>query len=181
MLDLVFNHFTTDRIYGGEFFEEVVGVVVKELGLDSKKIELSVNLVGEGRIKALNKKYRGRNRVTDVLSFPLISGHRKTRDLNHRSTEKPENRNLILGYRKSKGLAISPNFQTSGIMNLGDIFICLPVAKKYARRENVGLDYKLALLTIHGFLHLLGYDHEETSEREVMFKLQDKILQKLNP
>ena len=75
---------------------------------------------------------------------------------------------------------IGTEVNTGGIMNLGDIFICLPVAKKYAARENVSLDYKLAFLVVHGFLHLLGYDHEKsTEEKEKMFTLQDKILEKI--
>ena len=160
MTDLVFNNFTTDRKYDGGFFKKIIEVAAKELDLESKKMELSVNLVGEGRIKALNKKYRGRNRVTDVLSFPLISSYRKTR-----------------------GLAITEigvKSGTSDIINLGDIFICLPVAKKYSIREKVGLDFKLAFLAIHAFLHLMGYDHEKSAEeKDKMFALQDRILKKV--
>ncbi|MBI2670338.1 MAG: rRNA maturation RNase YbeY [Candidatus Yanofskybacteria bacterium] len=148
MADLIFNNFTTDRKYDGGFFKKILEVVVKELDLESKKLELSVNLVGEGRIKALNKKYRGRNRTTDVLSFPLQN-------------------------------KISTKSTLNGIMSLGDIFICLPVAKKYAVRESVSLDYKLAFLAIHGFLHLLGYDHEQPLQQRKMFRLQDKILKKV--
>ncbi len=161
MLDLVFNNFTTDRKCGEDFFRKIMEGAAKEIGLERKKVELSINLVGEGRIKALNKKYRGRNRATDVLSFPLISGHRRTKGLE--MTE--------IGAEASAG----------GIMALGDIFICLPVAKKYSARENVSLDYKLSFLTVHGFLHLLGYDHEKSvAEKDKMFSLQNKVLAKLS-
>jgi len=146
--DLVFNNFTTDRKYGAEFFKKIIQEGLDELGFKGKNIELSVNLVGEGRIKALNKKYRGKNRTTDVLSFPL----------------------------KEK---VSTKTVTGGIIPLGDVFICLPVARKEARRQGISLDSELALLTIHGVLHLLGYDHEEISQREKMFKLQDEILKRL--
>lgn len=150
MVDLVLNNFTTGRTYGREFFEKVLEAAVEETGLGNKKTELSVNLVGEGRIKALNKKYRGRNRVTDVLSFPL---------------------NEKVDVKSAK----------NDIISLGDIFICLPVAKKYALREDVSLDYKLSFLTVHGFLHLLGYDHEKSSaEQTKMFALQDNILSKIS-
>ena len=160
MTELVFNNFTTDRKYDDGFFKKIIETAAKELDLESKKVELSVNLVGEGRIKSLNKKYRGRNRVTDVLSFPLISGHRKTRDL--AMTD------------------IGAKSNTGDIMLLGDIFICLPVAKKYAIQEGVSLDSKLAFLAVHGFLHLLGHDHEKTAEeQDKMFSLQDKILKRL--
>ena len=149
MTDLTLNNFTTDRKYDGIFFKKIVETAVKELDLETKKLELSVNLVGEGRIKALNKKYRERNRITDVLSFPLQN-------------------------------KISAKSASNGIMSLGDIFICLPVAKKHAEREGATLDYKLAFLIVHGFLHLLGYDHEKSSkEKNKMFALQDKILKQV--
>ena len=150
MADLVFNNFTTDRKYDGGFFKKILEVATKETDLGTKKIELSVNLVGEGRIKALNKKYRGKNRITDVLSFPLQN-------------------------------TISVKSDADGIMSLGDIFICLPIAKKHAEREDVSLNFKLAFLAIHGFLHLLDYDHEKSdAEKEKMFALQDKILSKIS-
>ena len=144
------NNFTTDRGYSRKFFERVLEKAVEETGLSGKKIELSLNLVGEGRIKALNKKYRAKNKATDVLSFPLQD-------------------------------KIGVKSRQNGIISLGDIFICLPVAKKYALREGVSLDFKLAFLVTHGFLHLLGYDHEKTlAESQKMFNLQDRILAELS-
>ena len=146
MADLVFNNFTTDRKYGVVFFKKVIQKALDSVGLKAKNVELSVNLVGEGRIKALNKKYLGKNRATDVLSFP-ISGK----------------------------VSIKP--VDNGIMALGDIFICLPVAKKCALKEGTGLSSKLTLLAVHGLLHLLGYDHEKSEKnKKEMFKLQNKIL-----
>jgi probable rRNA maturation factor len=105
--------------------------------------------VGEAKIQELNKKYRGKNKVTDVLSFPM--------------SEKIE-----IGSKKSE------------VKDIGDIFICLPFAKKTAKSENVDIEDKLARLTVHGFLHLLGYDHERSSaEEKNMFSLEDNILRKL--
>ena len=66
------------------------------------------------------------------------------------------------------------------IMELGDIFICFPVAKKQATIEGITLRKELAGLIIHGFLHLLGYDHERSAQaRKKMFSLQAKIINKL--
>jgi len=150
VLDLTFNNLTADKKYGIGFFKKTIGAAIKEAGLRSAGVELSINLVGEGRIRSLNKKYRGKNKTTDVLSFPL--------------QEK-------LDAKALKG----------GILSLGDIFLSLPVAKKYAARQGVGLDYEVSFLTVHGFLHLLGYDHEKSSlEKQKMFSLQDKILNKLD-
>lgn len=146
MLDLVFNNFTADKKYGLSFFRSIIRGAIKNLGFTGGNVELSINLVGESRIKALNKRYLGKNKTTDVLSFP-ISGK----------------------------ISIKPI--DNGIITLGDIFICLPVAKRDALKEGMSLNSKLALLTAHGFLHLLGYDHEKSKKgAERMFKLQEKIL-----
>lgn len=146
---MTFNNLTTDKKYGADFFHRIIEQAILEIGLMLNDVEMSVNLVGEGRIKALNKKYRGRNRVTDVLSFPLLE-------------------------------KVDVKSAKNAILSLGDIFICLPVAKKRAAHEGVVLDFKLAFLTVHGFLHLLGYDHEKSSAEKKMFELQDKILSKIS-
>ena len=146
-MDLVFKNSTLGKKYTSKFFEKVLVEAVKELKLAGKKIEVSINLVGEAKIKELNKKYRYKNKVTDVLSFPIES--------------KP--------------------IKNTQIWPVGDIFLCLSFAKKQAKSETISIDRKLAQLTVHGFLHLLGYDHERSKKDETeMFKLEDKILKKLN-
>ncbi|OGN09189.1 MAG: rRNA maturation RNase YbeY [Candidatus Yanofskybacteria bacterium RIFCSPHIGHO2_02_FULL_41_11] len=63
----------------------------------------------------------------------------------------------------------------------GDLFICLSIAKKQAKSENISIEKRLARLTVHGFLHLQGHDHER-SERDAkkMFNLENQILSILN-
>ncbi len=147
MLDLVFQNFTTDRSSGRNFFNKVLKASISELSLDAKKIEVGINLVGEDKIKELNSRYRDKDKVTDVLSFPLDD-------------------KIV---------------ERHGILALGDIFICLSFAKNEAKSENVSIDKKLAQLAVHGFLHLLGYDHERSKkDAEKMFGLENKILNKLN-
>lgn len=136
-LDLVFKNYTSQNSPGESFFAEVINTGLNIMKFKSGKAEVSVNLVGEGKIKNLNKKYRRKNQPTDVLSFPLGDGD-------------------------------------------GDIFICLPIAKKEAKSENISMETKLAQLTIHGFLHLLGYDHEKSSrDANKVISLEEKILSKL--
>ena len=136
MLDLVFKNYTAQRAPAGIFFAKVVNAGLKTTK-SKGKIEISVNLVGEGKIKGLNKKHRKKNKSTDVLSFPLGD-------------------------------------------DSGDIFICLSIAKKEAKRENISIEAKLAQLTVHGFLHLLGYDHERSvGGAKKMFALENKILSKV--
>jgi len=146
MLDLVFKNYTQGKAPGKVFFREILVATLKELKIKDKNIEVSLNLVGEAKIKELNKKYRNKNEITDVLSFPLEEARLKKYD----------------------------------ILPLGDIFICLPFAVKEAKRQDIGLKKELAWLTVHGFLHLLGYDHEKSAhDKKKMFALENKILSKL--
>lgn len=147
MIDLVFKNYTSTKSPDEEFFSEILEKGIEELKLGDKKVEVSLNLVGENKIKELNKKHRNKNKVTDVLSFPLG----ETRLKKH------------------------------GILPLGDIFICLPFAVKEAKRQEISLEKELAQLTVHGFLHLLGYDHENSvAESNKMKKTETAVLNRLN-
>lgn len=59
---------------------------------------------------------------------------------------------------------------------LGDIYICIPRAKEQAKNYGHSIKRELSFLTIHGLLHLLGYDHMEKEDEEKMFALQELIL-----
>jgi probable rRNA maturation factor len=149
MLDIVFYNSTADKTQTEKFFRKILETAITAVRLPPKNIELSLSLVAKDKIKALNQKFRDKNKATDVLSFPLLS-------------------------------KIDKNSEISGIIALGDIFICLPVAKEDAKKEGLDLNFKLAFLTIHGFLHLLGYDHEKPKDRTKMFALQNKLLKNLS-
>ena len=71
---------------------------------------------------------------------------------------------------------VKPNSATLGPAMLGDIALCPIYANKNALKVNSSLQNELELLTVHGVLHLLGYDHMKADEKEVMFALQDKYL-----
>ena len=156
MVDLVFENYTASQAPGKEFFKKILETAARKLKLN-KNFSVSVNLVGEKKIQELNKKYRNKNKPADVLSFPM--------------QKKLEIENWKLKIPKSK----------TKIFDLGDIFVCLSIAKNEAKRENITIKEKLTGLVVHGFLHLLGYDHEvsEASARK-MFNLESRILDKLN-
>ena len=65
------------------------------------------------------------------------------------------------------------------IRMLGDIFICIPQMKRQATEYGHSEKRELSFLTLHGILHLLGYDHMEESDEKVMFSLQKEILDEL--
>ncbi len=70
---------------------------------------------------------------------------------------------------------VKPNSKSNGPGIVGDIVLCPAFAE---RNEKQSLSKELELLTVHGVLHLLGFDHAEAKEEESMFKLQDELLEK---
>ena len=101
------------------------------------------------------------------LSLNIV-GKAKIQSLNriHRNKNKPTD---VLSFPLNEN-GISKYHAINAIMELGDIFICPVIAKE-----------KIEFLVVHGFLHLLGYDHEKSSqEKEKMFSLQERILKNIS-
>ena len=119
-----------------------------------KPTEISLVITGERRIRSLNKKYRKIDKITDVLSFGFA-------DRLHSPT------------------AVGTMEPTTEILYLGEIFICYPQAVKQAKQKNNTLKKEIAILLIHGILHLLGYDHRGDYENSEMKVLEKKILSAL--
>ncbi|MEB6195805.1 rRNA maturation RNase YbeY [Mammaliicoccus sciuri] len=111
----------------------------------TEEAELSISFVDEEEIQAINRDYRNKDKVTDVISFSL-------------EEDEPEIEGLDM-----------PRV-------LGDIIICLEVAKEQAESYNHSLSRELGFLALHGFLHLLGYDHMTEEDEKEMFSRQDEIL-----
>lgn len=111
----------------------------------TEEAELSISFVDEQEIQAINRDYRDKDKVTDVISFSL-------------EEDEPEIEGLDM-----------PRV-------LGDIIICLEVAKEQAESYNHSLSRELGFLALHGFLHLLGYDHMTEEDEKEMFSRQDEIL-----
>ena len=114
-------------------------------------ISVNITVVSQNEIRRLNNEFRGVDKVTDVLSFPLFV------------------------IDEIKGEEMLDNFITSDI---GDIVICKVRAKQQAQEYGHSLLREFCFLALHGLLHLLGYDHIEKQDEEVMFPLQKQILQK---
>ena len=113
--------------------------------------EVSVSFVSNNEIKNLNKIYRNKDSVTDVLSFPLTSED-GTVELN------PE----------------------TGAVQLGDVVISLETAVKQAQNYGHSLEREIGFLTVHSMLHLLGYDHETSQlDQRIMREKEESVLEKL--
>lgn len=110
--------------------------------------EVSINFVYNDDIREINREYRHQDKVTDVISFAM--------------QERLEDEMEIVG-------ANLP-------VVLGDIIISVDKAKEQAKEYNHSFERELGFLAVHGFLHLLGYDHIKEDEEKKMFKRQDEIL-----
>ncbi len=111
--------------------ERLVAGVLEAEGVTGA--EVTVGFVGERRIRALNMEYRGRDEVTDVLSFPLEDA----------GDEAPPAADGDMPPRL-----------------LGDVVVCARQALRQARADDLPPAFELSLLVVHGVLHLLGHDHE---------------------
>lgn len=110
---------------------------------------LTICLVTSAEIARWNRAYRGKNRPTDVLSFPTSV---RTSNSSRSSRQRPKRVD-------SKDVLSSTSF-TSSRSYLGDIAIAPAVARSNARRFGRTLDQEMRILILHGMLHLIGYDHE---------------------
>ena len=141
------RNFTENKIKE-DFLKKIVDVVlVKEKFCSSlKEVELSVALVGPGRMRKLNKAFLKKNRVTDVLAFP-------------------ESKILFEKFKVG---------EQKKIKGLGEIVICLREVKKNAKRFKSSFERELNRVLIHGLLHLLGYEHEKSNQEAVRMKKKEE-------
>jgi probable rRNA maturation factor len=108
---------------------------------------LTVALVTDAQIARWNRAYRGKNRPTDVLSFPADG-----------SREESATRRKHRHSRRARAARVSAS--RSAPEYLGDIAIAPAVARRNAQRFGRAFDHEMRILILHGILHLLGYDHE---------------------
>jgi probable rRNA maturation factor len=126
--------------------------------------ELSMLFVDEQAMADLNKRFLGRDGPTDVLAFPI--------------DDEP-----VEGGRSPDSGGSGPGFtsEPSDMPTvLGDVVICPAIAYRNAPQHAGTYDDELALLIVHGVLHLLGMDHEDDDEAELMEQRERQLLAKLN-
>jgi probable rRNA maturation factor len=121
--------------------------------------EVSLLFVDEDAIAALNEQFLGKSGPTDVLSFPI--------------EDEPTASGRSPDYGGS-GPGADP--EEVELTLLGDVVICPAVAARNAQEHEVSVDDEVALLVVHGLLHLLGMDHQEEAEAERMEELERQLL-----
>ncbi len=130
----------------------------KELKQNHHILEVNIAFVSADDIKQINTERRGVEKETDVLSFPNLDDvfNSKINKKRYKFEINPETKKVVVG----------------------DIVICSSIAKKQAEEFGHSETREICYLATHGILHLMGYDHEDENEREIMRSLEEKILKK---
>jgi probable rRNA maturation factor len=137
---------------------EYVGELRRALGLGKR--DCNVCLVNDREIRRLNTLFRGKERATDVLSFPWEGRQRRARSRTNRGRTR----------RRQTGSGPDARAKLEFRNHLGDIVISVETAKRNARQEGHSTLNEIRWLILHGLLHLLGYDHE--SDQGEMIRLE---------
>ena len=126
-----------------KYIKKKIKKIFKFNSLKRKRFSLTILLTDNSKMKYLNKKFRNKNKITDVLSFPNLEPADLKKKIN---TE----------------------------IYLGDIALSYEIINRRSKDSNFNLEFDK--MWIHGYLHLLGYDHKKFKDYKVMKKTEDKIL-----
>ena len=136
-----------------EIVKKVFNTCFEEEGLQDSKVSISVTFTNPENIQSINKEYRDIDKPTDVLSFPMF----QKEELDKKIKEK--------------------DFQYQDI--LGDIVISIPKVEEQAKEYGHSFERELSYMLVHGFYHLMGYDHIEEEDKKIMRPKEEKILNDL--
>jgi probable rRNA maturation factor len=120
----------------------------------NRELELTIRIVGAAESRRLNRAWRNKDKPTNVLSFPAAS--------------------LAPGANGVPSRLSAKEF--SALQELGDLAICAPVVAREAKEQGKPAQAHWAHMVVHGVLHLLGFDHENDRDADVMEAREMKIL-----
>jgi len=136
-----------------EIIENVIKRAFEEEHIDKIKLYVNIILTTPKKIKEINKKYRNIDNETDVLSFPMFE-------------------------KKEIDLMIKNKNEIEEV--LGDIVISIERVKEQAVEYGHSFERELSYMVIHGFYHLMGYDHMQEDDKKVMREKEEYILNLIN-
>lgn len=133
--------------------KKVIEQCFKEENLEKAKLYISITLTNPSNIQKINKEYRNIDKETDVLSFPMF--------------EKEE---------------LEDKLKTAQVEHediLGDIIISIQKVQEQAKEYGHSFEREFAYMIVHGFYHLMGYDHIEETDKIIMRQKEEKVLNQL--
>lgn len=137
-----------------KIIQKVLEKCFEEEKIIDSKLMITITLTNAENIKEINKQYRNIDKTTDVLSFPMF--------------EKDELENKIKNRL----------FEHEDV--LGDIIISIPKVEEQAKEYGHSFERELSYMLVHGFYHLMGYDHIKEEDKIEMRPKEEKILNQLN-
>ena len=152
MFEIIYQDINKKKEYE-QTIEKVLTQCFKEENLQNSKLYITITLTNPEGIRKINKEFRNIDKATDVLSFPMF--------------EKDE---LI---QKIK----NQDFEHEDI--LGDIVISIEQVEIQAKEYNHSFERELSYMIVHGFYHLMGYDHIKEEDKKMMRPKEEKILSEL--
>lgn len=132
-----------------EIIKKSLEICFKTEGLCRKSLYVNIILTTPEEIRKINKQYRNVDSATDVLSFPMF----EKEELENYNSPVPE--------------------------VLGDIVISIEKVEQQAEEYGHSFERELAYMVVHGFYHIVGYDHMEKEEKNIMRKKEEAVLEKI--
>ena len=133
--------------------EKVLNKCFKEENLENSKLYITITLTNPENIRIINKQYRNIDRATDVLSFPMFEKEELDKKIQNN------------------------DFEYQDV--LGDLIISIEKVKEQAKEYGHSFERELSYMVVHGFYHLMGYDHIKEEDKKIMRPKEEKILNDL--
>ena len=152
MYEIIYKDIKPQKEYE-EIIQDVIKTCYKQEKIENSKLIITITLTTPENIKEINKTYRDIDRATDVLSFPIFE-----KDELDKKIEKKD-------------------FEIEDM--LGDIVISIEKVEEQAIEYGHSFERELSYMVVHGFYHLMGYDHIKEEDKKIMRKKEEQVLEKL--
>ena len=152
MFEIIYQDIEENKEYE-DTIKKVLEQCFKEEKLENSKLYITITLTNSENIRKTNKEYRNIDKATDVLSFPMY--------------EKEELEEKIA----------KQHYEHEDV--LGDIVISIEKVEEQAKEYGHSFERELSYMLVHGFYHLMGYDHIEEEDKKKMRPKEEKILNTL--
>ena len=153
MFEIIYKGIEEKQEYE-ETIKKVIEQCFKEEGLENSKLYITFTLTTPEEIKKINTEYRNIERATDVLSFPMFEKDELEKKIEEKDFNYPD--------------------------VLGDIVISIEKVEEQAKEYGHSLERELSYMVVHGFYHLMGYDHIKEDDKKQMRQKEEKVLNALN-
>lgn len=152
MFEIIYKEIEEKEEYE-KIIQRVLEQCFKEENIENSKLYITITLTNPETIKQINTEYRNIERATDVLSFPMFEKDELDEKIKNKNFEYPD--------------------------VLGDIVISIEKVEEQAKEYGHSFERELSYMVVHGFYHLMGYDHIKEEDKKQMRPKEEKILNDL--